>query len=120
MNLGLRKEDTMRKHMTLLLAALSIGLPTIAQALSWGQRTTIQGFYSDTNANIVLTTANNQNPDGCTSSQYLLISFSASNFNQVYAALMTAQATGSTVTLLYNGCLGGYPLIGSIAVPGNW
>jgi hypothetical protein len=110
----------MRKHLTLASAALVIGLPGFAQALSWGLQTTIQRFYSDTNANVVLTTANNLNPDGCASSRYLLISFSASNFNQVYAALMTAQATGSTITLLYNGCLGGYPLISSIAVPANW
>jgi hypothetical protein len=109
-----------RKRLTLVAAALVIGLPGLAQAVIWGQRTTILGYYSDTNANVFLTTANNQNPDGCTSSQYLVISFSASNFNQVYAALMTAQATGSTVTLLYNGCLQGYPLISSIAAPGNW
>jgi NCAIR mutase (PurE)-related protein len=110
----------MRKHLKLASAALVIALPGFAQALSWGQHTTIQGYYSDTNANIVLTTANNQNPDSCASSQYLVISAGTSNFNQVYAALMTAQATGSTVTLLYNGCLGGYPLISSVAVPANW
>jgi hypothetical protein len=108
------------KHRIFVCSAFLAGWSGFAQALSWGQQTTVQGFYSDTNANVVLTTANNQNPDGCASSRYLLISFSASNFNQVYAALMTAQATGSTVTLLYNGCLGGYPLISSIAVPGNW
>ena len=109
----------MRKHLPLVLAAL-IGWPLFAHALSSGQQTAIRGYYSDTNANIVLTTANNQNPDGCASSQYLVISASASNFNQVYAALMTAQATGSAVTLLHNGCLGGYPLISSVAVPANW
>jgi hypothetical protein len=110
-----------RIHLTLVLAALSIGLPLIAQALSWGQRTTIQGYYSDTGAhNMVFTTANNQNPDTCSSFQYLVIDSSASNFNQLWATVMTAQATGSTVTLLYNGCLGPYPLISSVAVPGNW
>jgi hypothetical protein len=116
----IESNSTMRKHLTLISAALVIGLPGLAQALSWGQHTTIQGYYSDTNSNVVLTTANNQNPDGCASSQYLVISASASNFNQVYAALMTAQATGSTVALLYNGCSGPYPVISSVAVPGNW
>jgi hypothetical protein len=110
----------MRRLLTLISAAFIVGMPGLAEALSWGQHTTVVGYYSDTTANVVLTTANNQNPDGCASSQYLVINFSAANFNQVYAALMTAQATGSTVTLLYNGCLGPYPLISSIAVPANW
>jgi hypothetical protein len=63
----------MRKHVTLVAAALVIGLSGYAHAISWGQHTTIQGYYSDTNANIVLTTANNQNRDACSSSLYLVI-----------------------------------------------
>ena len=113
--------DIVRINLIVVFMVFFSGLSGLTQAASWGLQTTIIGYYSDPGTNnIVFTTANNQNPNTCSSSHYLVINSGASNFNQVFAMLVSAQAAGSPVALYYNGCLGPYPLITSIAVPNSW
>ncbi len=104
----------------LVFTAISSLMGGPALASGWATPTTITGYYVQGGGGAMFTTAANQNPDGCTTSHWLALDQSALNFKELYATIMTAQATGQTVNLFYLGCLGGYPLINAIAVPNSW
>jgi hypothetical protein len=72
-------------------------------------------IQAQTNGNLLVYTSGNENPDDCPNTSWLIISDTTYKF--VVESLMSAQATGQTVALYYNGCLDGYPNITSIAVP---
>src|SRR5882757_10041884 len=93
-----------------------------AHAVGWSAQVTITNYYMQQTGNAVFTTSANTNPDGCITSHFLELDGAQPNFNLMYATIMTAVATGSPVTLYYNGCIGGnsYPLITAIAINGNW
>jgi hypothetical protein len=93
-----------------------------SQAVTWGVQTTITNYYVEPGKRIVLTTLNNQNPAGCSSSQYLVVDPSLDTLSMVFATIVSAHASGSTVTLLYDGCdtNNAYPKITAVAVPKNW
>lgn len=88
---------------------------------TWLAAVTITGYYVYATGDGFLTTSANINPFACTNgSHYLIVDTAATNFATLYAAIMAAQGSGSTVSLHYNGCLNNYPLIDSVAVPQSW
>jgi hypothetical protein len=92
-----------------------------ASASTWGAQTTITGYYVYDSGAAFITTANNQNPDNCATSAYLYLNTTAPNFGAIWATVISAQATGSTVTVYYNGCnSSGYPLVSAVVVPHIW
>ena len=91
-----------------------------ANAAGWSVNTTITNYYPQASGNFVFNTANNTNPDGCSTSHWLVIDSTQPNFNQLIAAIMAAHAEGEQVSLYYNGCLGSYPDITAVAVGGAW
>jgi hypothetical protein len=98
-----------------------LGASAIASASGWGVPTTITGYYVYENGEAYITTANNQNPDGCGSYQYLHLASGSPNFKSIWASVIAAHAAGSTVSLNYSGCGGGpYPHIIAVAVPNVW
>ena len=112
-------EQAMRRILIpfILLVVCSSGA---ALASTWGQAVTINGYYVYDSGSAYITTSGNQNPDACPSSAYLYLDTSAPFFKELYAAVMVAQATGSTVSLLYEGCVGPYPKIRTVVVPHVW
>lgn len=86
----------------------------------WGIPVTITGYYVNESGGAFFTTSDNENPDACSAYRYLVLDPSQTNFKELYATLMAAQATGSTISVYYNGCSGGYPIATSIAVPKAW
>jgi hypothetical protein len=103
------------------LVCLSLLAPfTDAIASTWGQPVTISGYFVYADGAAYITTSNNQNPEGCTSTQYLYLDTSQPFFKELYASIMLAQTTGSTVSLRYHGCAGIYPKIMAVAVPAVW
>lgn len=110
------------KRLSLLICAVIA--PRLCLAGGWGNPVTITGYYVYANGAAFFTTSGNQNPDNCSNDGYLVLDESQPNFKELYATLMTAQATGSTVSLDYEGCSGGstaeYPLVDAIAVPNRW
>jgi hypothetical protein len=109
------------KPSALLATLVACTTPTLALAAGWGAQTTITGFSIDPPTGmVVLKAATNQNIDNCASSVYLMISGTDPNRKELYATLMAAHLAGSTVSLYYDGCLGNYPQIKSIAVPAIW
>lgn len=91
-----------------------------ASAFTWGQPVTISFYflYAGAGGSVYVTTSGNQNPDNCTYSNYIELLSSQANFSAVFAAIMTAQASGQTVAVNYNGCSSdGYPILNGIAVP---
>jgi hypothetical protein len=92
----------------------------LAHSTSWGTQTTITGYYVYDSGVAFITTANNQDPETCGSSSYLALDTAAPNFKSIWASVISAQATGSNVTLYYSGCYNGYPKVGAVAVPHMW
>lgn len=89
--------------------------------LSVGERRpTIEGYYIWDEGVAHLKTGNNQNPDGCQSSQYLSIDAARTNFKYIWAQVVAAQAAGQTVSLFYDGCLGPYPRVRAVSIPNIW
>jgi len=93
-----------------------------ARAVGWSGGVTITNYYVQEWGDALFTTSANTNPDGCATSHWLLIDGTQANFKLLYATIITAVTTGSTVTLYYNGCTAGnaYPHITAIAIPANW
>lgn len=91
-----------------------------ATTFLWGQPVTVTFYflYGGTGGNVYIATSNNQNPDNCPHSNYIELASSLANFSQVFAAIVTAQASGQTVAVNYYGCSAdGYPVLNGIAVP---
>jgi len=105
----------------MILGVAATAFAAVAVAAGWGPATTITGYYVYDTGGAYITTANNQNPDGCGSSTYLYIDETSAHFKEIWATVIAAQATGTTVSLNYSGCGGGsYPKIRAVAVPNTW
>lgn len=104
----------------LLVGMLFATSPAVVSAFVWGQPVTITGYYVYDSGSAYFKTSTNQNPDACQSTQYLYLDTATPFFKEIYATLIAARATGETVTVLYDGCVGPYPRIRSIAVPQMW
>lgn len=109
-----------RRFLLCACAFLIMAGSSAAYAGGWGPVVTITGYYVWDNSFAVINTSNNQNPDGCTSSHYLVLDTTRANFKSIWAQVIAAQAQGQTVSLSYSGCDGPYPLINAIAVPAVW
>ena len=110
-----------------VVAGLTAGLALLAAsgaafAGGWGNAVTITGYYVYDTGDAFITTSSNQNPDGCGSAQYLHIASGTVNFKSIWAQVIAAHSTGSTVSLRYDGCGGSgtYPHIIAVAVPNVW
>ena len=65
---------TINKHVTgAVFASIWLGGAGIALAGGWGPTTNITGYYVWSSSFAAITTSNNQNPDGCTNSHYLIL-----------------------------------------------
>lgn len=104
-----------------VLIAISLAfMPKSALAYFWGQPVTITAYYTYDTGPAYIQTSGNQNPDNCTSFDYLELDTTQPEFTALYATVMTAQATGQMVVINYDGCgSGGYPIVHAVAVPHN-
>ena len=102
--------------------ALALSLSALAaHGFTWGAKTTITGIYVYAGGTAYITTANNQNPDNCPKGAiYLAIDSTTPNFKALYATAMAAYLSGQTVSINYDGCLNGYALVNSVAMPSVW
>src|SRR5215510_5086772 len=96
-------EQTMKK-INAMLASIALAASPATFASGWGTTTTITGYYVYDNGEAYITTSSNENPDACSSSQYLHLSPGAPNFRSIWASVIAAQVSGQTVTLRYEGC----------------
>jgi hypothetical protein len=97
-------------------------LSSTALAGTWGQTTTITGYFLYDNGSAYIRVAHMQNPNGCASGNYLFVDANAVRFKEMWAQILTAHASGSTVSIAYEGCSpgGDYPKVMAIAVPSIW
>jgi hypothetical protein len=63
-----------------------------------------------------LKTASGQDPQACGSTYYVLDP-TKPNFKYIWAQVISAQATGETIAVYFNGCDGSYPKVSAIAIP---
>jgi hypothetical protein len=121
MRQSLREEALMRRSLLGLLTGIILAGFNTSFAGGWGVQTTITGYYVYDNGGAYITTANNENADNCASTGYLYVDETSAHFKEIWATIMTAQATGSTVTLRYDGCGGAsYPKVTAVVVPHIW
>lgn len=101
-------------------AACLLSMAAFAAAPPWSPPVTILGYYIWDDGAAHLKTSNNLNPDNCTSAHYLTLDTTRSNFKAIWAQVIAAQASGQTVSLYYDGCIGPHPRIRAISVPDGW
>lgn len=107
-----------RRWDVILFTFTLVAASSTAWAFYWGQQVTITLYYAYAGGNAYIVTSNNQNPDNCTQSNYLELDSSQPLYSSLYATVISAYATGQTVSINYNGCSStGYPLVNAIAVP---
>ena len=104
------------------LSLLALGVSCTSFAGGWGQLTSVTGYYVYDSGSAYMRTTHNENPDSCMYSGYLFLDPAAPHFKEIWATVMAAQATGSTVSLRYEGCSpdGYYPRVIAVAVPSVW
>jgi hypothetical protein len=98
---------------------LVLALPSHA-VMVFGVNTTITGYYVYDDAAAFIRTAVPQDPQGCGSSVYLYLDTTKANFKAIWAQVIAAHTSGTTVTVLLDGCSGTYPRVRAIAVPESW
>lgn len=89
-------------------------------AFKWGAKAKITGYFVYADGGAFINVDVKENPNNCADMTYLALDTKAANFKEMYSAVMTAQISGQTVSLNYDGCLGNYPKINAVAVPGVW
>jgi hypothetical protein len=110
----------MRMTKSFLGFSLFLLLPSLAHAGVWGTQTTITGYYVYDDGAAFIKTAAGQDPQSCGSTVYYLLDTTKPNFKAIWAQVISAQATGATVSVYFNGCEGAYPKVAAIAVPQSW
>ncbi|HWZ63574.1 MAG TPA: hypothetical protein VNX02_11165 [Steroidobacteraceae bacterium] len=106
-----------------ILAWTMLVVTANAQAVGWlSTPVSITNYYTTTTGYLYLVTSPMSNPDGCSlGTTWLQVTDTTYKF--VVATVISAQATGQTVNLYYNGCSGGgttgYPIIFAVAVPNS-
>lgn len=103
-----------------LLAMILTMLSAPVLAAGWGTPVQIEGYYIWDAGVAYIKTSTHLNPESCQSSQYLSIDSASPNFKYIWSQVVAAQASGQTVSLFYDGCLGPYPKIRAIAIPNVW
>jgi hypothetical protein len=111
----------MKKLSYILPALVLIGSCGPAAAAGWGTRTTINNYFIWGTGGAYITAGTNNSPDNCADPYRLYIDTSMPFFKELWAMVISAQATGSTVSLQYDGCAAnGNPRITAIAIPSIW
>ena len=106
---------------TLFFSLISLAASMSCLASAWSTvAVTITGYYVFSTGGAYITTSGNQNPDNCTNPLYLYLDTTTPNFKELYATVMAARASGETVSLFYDGCVGLYPRVSVVAVPHVW
>jgi hypothetical protein len=99
---------------------MALSVSTGVNASSWGQATTISGYYVYATGSAYFKVSTPLNPDSCTSTQYIYLDTSQAFFKELWATIISAYMSATTVSVYYDGCVGPYPRASSIAVPANW
>lgn len=110
-------------HLTkkFFVASVLLVLSFTSQAVTvFGVNTTITGYYVFDDAAAFIRTAAPQDPQGCGSSVYLYLDTTKANFKAIWAQVIAAHSSGTTVTVLFDGCSGTYPRVRAIAIPASW
>ena len=102
----------------LLVVSLLTALSQVANAFGQTPATTIKYISVYPTATIIQLSNTHGNEDGCThssASEYVYLPNDGSNgAKSLYAAVLSAQATGTTILMGYNGCTAGFPTMNRI------
>ena len=94
-----------------------IAISNNSYAASTGARTVNRILYRafDDAVFFTLNPASEQiNPDGCSNSIYYRVS--AESADKIYKMLLTAKASGQTITAGITGCIGSYPAVDWVSI----
>lgn len=103
-----------------MLLLATVLAASIANAGWQAQPVTITGYYVWDGGNAYIKTTNHTNSEGCQSNVYIALDSTSRTFSAIWAQVITAHTTGSTVTVHLSGCMGPYPKAIAIAVPSVW
>lgn len=102
------------------LGVVSLGISGVAAASGWSPPVTITNYFTWTHTSAYLRISPAFNPDTCTAADMLYIDTNDANFKTVWSAVLSAYATGSTVSVNLDGCVNGRPQVRAVAVPAIW
>ena len=97
-----------------------LGLSQVAGAGGWSPPATITNYYTWTHAMAYFRISPFYNPDGCATPEMLFMDTNDANFKTTWSVILSAYATGSTVSVNLDGCVNGRPQVRAVAVPAIW
>jgi|KBSSwiStaDraftv2_1062776.scaffolds.fasta_scaffold1574098_1 hypothetical protein len=99
---------------SLLLAA------SFARADTWSPPLQITNYFVWLHGAAYIGVSSSFNPDGCSAPTMLYLDTTQAEFKSAWAVVLSASATGSTVSVNVNGCAGGRPVVVAVASPAIW
>jgi hypothetical protein len=108
------------KRASIASVLMFMGASQIAAASGWSSAVTITNYFSWTHTAAYLRISSAFNPDSCTAPDMLYIDTNDANFKTVWSIVLSAYASGSTVSLNLDGCVNGRPQVRAVAVPAIW
>lgn len=103
-----------------VLGLVSLGISGMAAAGGWNPPVTITNYFTWTHTAAYLRINAVYNPDNCATTDVLYIDTNDANFKTVWSVVLSAYATGSTVSVNLDGCVGGRPQVRAVATPAIW
>ena len=91
-----------------------------AKADTWSSPLQITNYFVWLHGGAYIGLSSSFNPDGCASPGMLYLDTTQAEFKSAWAVVLSAVATGSTVSVNVSGCTGGRPIIVAIASPAIW
>jgi hypothetical protein len=110
----------MRTLRGIALGVALLGICGVAAASGWSPPVTITNYFTWTHTAAYLRISAVFNPDSCATTEMLYIDTNDANFKTVWSVILSAHATGSTVSVNLDGCVNGKPQIRAVAVPAIW
>lgn len=99
------KQSVFCRFIVLVLLVFS----PLANAASWSNVVNVTEAYAHSGGNIYAKFTEMHNPDGCSSTSFILVQAANSAGDRIYSTLLNAVATGQKVLYYVNGCDGSYP-----------
>ena len=110
----------MKRTLAIASMLVLLGATQMALADSWSPPATITNYFSWTHTAGYIRISPVHNPEGCTNPAMLFIDTNDANFKTVWSIVLSAHASGSTVSVNLSGCVNGMPQVRAVAVPAIW
>ena len=103
-----------------VLAVSSLLAASFARADTWSPPLQITNYFVWLHGAAYIGVSSSFNPDSCSAPNMLYLDTTQVEFKSAWAVVLSAYATGNTVSVNVNGCAGGRPIVIAVASPAIW